>query len=62
MLKKIALFIFRVLGWKVEGEISLVIKKYIVVAAPHTSNWDFLYAFLYFNILGVNLNFFIKKE
>lgn len=61
-MKKLSSFLFRLLGWKVEGEIPFHIKKYIVVAAPHTSNWDFLYAFLYFNILDINLNFFMKKE
>lgn len=30
----------RLIGWRVEGA-APVDKKYIVVAAPHTSNWDF---------------------
>jgi 1-acyl-sn-glycerol-3-phosphate acyltransferase len=62
VIKNLASFIFRVLGWKVVGEIPKGIKKYIVIAAPHTSNWDFLYGFLYFNILDIQLNFFMKKE
>jgi 1-acyl-sn-glycerol-3-phosphate acyltransferase len=28
------------LGWRVEGEIPSI-KKFVIIAAPHTSNWDF---------------------
>jgi 1-acyl-sn-glycerol-3-phosphate acyltransferase len=28
------------MGWRVEGEIP-DIKKFVIIAAPHTSNWDF---------------------
>ena len=30
----------KMLGWRVEGEIP-DIKKFIIIAAPHTSTWDF---------------------
>ena len=33
--------ILKLWGWKVEGEYPRHIKKNIVIAAPHTSNWDF---------------------
>jgi len=33
-----------------------------MVAAPHTSNWDFVYARAAFFILGIRLRFTIKKE
>lgn len=62
MIKKIASFLFYLLGWKVEGNIPSDIKKYIVIAAPHTSNWDFLYARLAFLAMGIPLKFFIKEE
>lgn len=29
-------------GWKAEGERPTV-ARYVVIAAPHTSNWDFIY-------------------
>ena len=32
-------------GWKVEGE-RPDIPKYVMIAAPHTSNWDFYYTIL----------------
>lgn len=30
----------KMLGWRIEGEIP-DIKKFVIIAAPHTSNWDF---------------------
>lgn len=33
--------ILRALGWRMEGE-APQISKYVLIAAPHTSNWDFL--------------------
>ena len=34
------LIFLKILGWRVEGEIP-DIKKFVIIAAPHTSNWDF---------------------
>jgi 1-acyl-sn-glycerol-3-phosphate acyltransferase len=62
VLKKIASFIYHSLGWTTKGEIPLGLKKYIVIAAPHTSNWDFFYGRLFFIMKGIPLKFFIKKE
>lgn len=40
----------KVLGWRKEGELP-VVPKYVLIGAPHTSNWDFpitlAYAFAY---------------
>jgi len=41
----IALFFLYVTGWKTEGRIPKS-KKYVLVAAHHTSNWDLLYTIL----------------
>jgi 1-acyl-sn-glycerol-3-phosphate acyltransferase len=62
VIKKLASFIFHSLGWKAVGEIPTEIKKYIIIAAPHTSNWDFFYGRLFFLMKGIPLKFFIKKE
>ena len=40
MKKVLCRLLFRILGWKMRGEIPSM-KKYIVITAPHTSNWDF---------------------
>lgn len=41
MLKRLAKWIyFDLMGWTVEGDLPSV-PKYLIVVAPHTSNWDF---------------------
>ena len=45
MFRLISLFLLKILGWKKEGTLP-VEKKYVMIAAPHTSNWDFLYTIL----------------
>ena len=49
-------------GWKIEGELMKGINKAVMTAAPHTSNWDFVWARASFYILRVPLNYTIKKE
>lgn len=51
--------IWRLLGWRVESQLSDV-PKLIVVAAPHTSNWDYFFALLAANALRRRLNVTIK--
>lgn len=41
MKKIIYQFILKLFGWKVTGDYPAHIKQKILVAAPHTSNWDF---------------------
>lgn len=43
--------ILRLLGWRVEGTLP-ALKQYVMIAAPHTSNWDFPYMLLYGLALG----------
>jgi 1-acyl-sn-glycerol-3-phosphate acyltransferase len=54
--------IFKVFGWQVKGRIPQEVKKSIMIAAPHTSNWDFLFARCAFYIMGVDVRYTIKKE
>lgn len=45
LFRLISIFLLKILGWKKEGTLP-VEKKYVMIAAPHTSNWDFLYTIL----------------
>ncbi len=54
--------IFKLAGWKVKGRIPKDVLKCMMIAAPHTSNWDLFYARCAFYIMGVELRFTIKKE
>jgi 1-acyl-sn-glycerol-3-phosphate acyltransferase len=40
LLHKLSLTIFRWRGWRLEGKLP-PLKKYVIIGAPHTSNWDF---------------------
>ena len=38
--RKLSFALFRWRGWRLEGALPDV-KKYVIIGAPHTSNWDF---------------------
>lgn len=54
--------IFKLRGFTIRETIPPEIKKCVVIAAPHTSNWDFVYAIAMISILKTKFNYFIKKE
>ena len=66
----IALFklFFKLRGWKITGGIPKDVKKCVLVAAPHTSNWDFVYglagiAFYGYNVKYLNLwGFMLQRQ
>ena len=41
MFSALSKFILKIIGWKIKGQISKDLHKYILIAAPHTSMWDF---------------------
>lgn len=56
---------FKLLGWKVVGNVTMskdTIKKAVIIAAPHTSNYDFFMALLLRQVVGIKSNFVGKKE
>ena len=56
-------FIFtRILGWKLVGNFPSQLKKYVVIAAPHTSWRDFPIAILARNSSGEKINFIGKDS
>ncbi len=61
-MKLLARFIFWITGWKVAGEWPKGLKKAVLIAIPHTSNWDLIYARAAFYLLDVPVRFTIKKE
>jgi 1-acyl-sn-glycerol-3-phosphate acyltransferase len=59
ILGKLLLFLS---GWKIAGKLPQNIKKTVMIAAPHTSNWDFFYTMVIFSALGVRIRFLGKKS
>lgn len=58
----LAKLFFLIVGWKITTSFPEQVKKGVIVAAPHTSNWDFIYARLALYILRVPVKYTIKKE
>ncbi len=45
-LHRLSLLILRLLGWRAVGSLPSDIPKCVMIAAPHTSNWDLPYTLL----------------
>ena len=58
---KISGAILRLAGWRVEGKKPKE-KKYVILAAPHTSNWDFPLARLTNSQLKIKLKLLMKES
>ncbi len=62
VMRTISRIYFWITGWKLDGRLSPDIKKCILVAAPHTSNYDFGYSRAALYLMGVNVKYLAKKE
>lgn len=58
---KLSQFLLRVSGWKFVGDVPTE-KKAVVIAAPHTSNWDFVWGKLAFIAYDIRTTILMKKE
>ena len=61
MFKSLCRLMFRKMGWQVEMTVPYR-DKCIICVAPHTSNWDFIIAELYYHSIGRTAGFLMKKE
>ncbi|MBU3848780.1 MAG: 1-acyl-sn-glycerol-3-phosphate acyltransferase [Candidatus Acinetobacter avistercoris] len=62
MFEKTAEKSLNLLGWEIDNHWDLNIDQCVMIAAPHTSNWDALYARLALKALGVNVRITIKDS
>jgi len=62
MLKWLFKLIFRLKGWTLDTDLPDYEKRAVCIAAPHTSNWDFIYTIACFDLLHIPVRFTIKKE
>jgi len=54
--------IVSIMGWKVDQYLKADFKRCVMIAAPHTSNWDFVICRAVFEVMDVPVRFTIKKE
>lgn len=62
MMKELFNRIFRQKGWKIEGGLPEGLKKCVLLAAPHTSNWDFIYGLGALQEFKLDVKYLAKKE
>lgn len=62
MIKALFRLLFKINGWKIAPGIPKESGNCIMLAAPHTSNWDLIYALAALDMLGIPVRFTIKKE
>jgi len=57
----LARLILKITGWKITGEHPGV-KKYVMIAAPHTTNWDFFFGLLLMLYFEDDVRWMGKKQ
>lgn len=61
MKKALGHTIYALFGWKLRTDADMEkVSHSVMLAAPHTSNWDFLFAIAGFWIMGLDVRYFIK--
>lgn len=61
-MKFISKIFLKLAGWKLNYASSNDLKRCVMIAAPHTSNWDFVFARAAFFVMDVDMKFMVKKE
>ncbi|MCP4442019.1 MAG: acyltransferase [Aureispira sp.] len=63
MKKLLGKLFLKLFGWKFIGEAPPEVhKQCVLIAAPHTTNWDYPFAVATMSALGVKIRYTIKKE
>lgn len=62
MKKVIAKLVLLVSGWKADYRSEFKVSKTVMLAAPHTSNWDIVYALAVYWLEGIDAKFLIKDD
>jgi len=62
MIRNLFAFIFKLLGWSLDGSFEPQPPKFIIIVAPHTSNWDFPLGIMVRRIARINRTKFLGKS
>jgi len=61
-MQKLYLFFFKLFGWNYDISVEIP-DKCVFCAAPHTSNWDYIFGFLFYkSVVNGKLHILAKKE
>lgn len=61
MARRVILWVYRWMGWKLEGALPAT-RKFVIAGAPHSSNWDFVFFTGATAELGIRPNFMGKHS
>ncbi|OYV00078.1 MAG: glycerol acyltransferase [Burkholderiales bacterium PBB5] len=61
-LRGLSLAVLKLAGWRVEGTLPPQARKCVVIAAPHTSNWDLPYTLMCAFVLRLNIYWMGKDQ
>jgi 1-acyl-sn-glycerol-3-phosphate acyltransferase len=61
-LRALSKVILKIIGWRVDGTLPSDQKKYVLIVAPHTSNWDFFLFVLTVSVLRLQPSVLIKDS
>jgi 1-acyl-sn-glycerol-3-phosphate acyltransferase len=61
LIYRLAYYFMRMLGWKFPGQ-KPDDKKFILLGAPHTSNWDFLITLALIHHFDIPLRYMVKDQ
>ena len=61
ILRVISRVILKIIRWKIVGSIPSDQRKYVLIVAPHTSNWDFVLFVLTVSVLRLKPSVLIKS-
>ena len=62
VLRAFSLAFLRATGWKIEGALPPGAAKCVLIAAPHTSNWDLPYTLMVAFVLRLNIYWMGKQQ
>ena len=62
VLRALSIGFMKLSGWKVEGELPPNGQKCVLIAAPHTSNWDLPYTLMVAFVLHLNIYWMGKRQ
>ena len=60
--KFISSLIFKLFGWTFKDHVGGGYNRCVMIAAPHTSNWDLVFARSAFYLMGIPVRYTVKKE
>ncbi len=60
-LRAVLMWFYRQQGWTAQGTVPES-RRFVIIAAPHTSNWDFIYYIGLTQTLGIKPQFMAKKS